>query len=293
MPRIVRGGTLYREMTYVLSRYQARPLLDARREAKATAITSLDLGLTTAEAALRSAGVLLPDGTLLAWALVEEIAASETACFAVEDGGTRKVQVFSEETGRVYTLYPTPGAPTMLVSGIPMHRVKGTDPISDTLAKVRAIAPIRGRVLDTATGLGYTAIEAARTADEVVTVEIDLAALEIARRNPWSQQLLGNPKIRQVIGDSFDVVHGLEDASFDIVIHDPPQFSLAGELYSLEFYRQLRRVLKSGGRLFHYIGDPESKMSGNITRGVIRRLAEAGFRNVTRRPEAFGVVARA
>jgi hypothetical protein len=177
----------------------------------------------------------------------------------------------------------------MLVSGIPMHRIKATDPIADTRAKVRTVAPVRGRVLDTCTGLGYTAIEAAKTADEVVTIELDPAALEVARANPWSRALFEDTTITQVAGDAFEVVPMLEGASFDIVIHDPPQFALAGELYSLEFYRQLHRVLKPRGRLFHYAGDPESKMSGNVTRGVIRRLEEAGFRTVKRRPAAFGV----
>jgi hypothetical protein len=50
-------------------------------------------------------------------------------------------------------------------------------------------------------------------------------------------------------------------------------------------------VLKPGGRLFHYIGSPESKSGGGVTRGVLRRLQQAGFRRVVRRAEAFGVVA--
>lgn len=275
----------------VISHYQAKPLLQARREGKALAVTSLDLGLTQVEVALDAEGVGLTDGERLPWAALEEVAANETGCFALEGGALTKIQVFSEETGRVYSLWPTSGAPTMLISGIPMHRIKGVEPREDTLRKIRAVGPVSGRVLDTATGLGYTAIEAAKTAWEVVTIELDPAALEIARSNPWSHDLFDNPKIRQVIGDSFDVVQTLEDASFDAVIHDPPLFSLAGELYSGEFYRQLFRVLKPSGRLFHYVGDPESKLSGGVTRGVIRRLHEAGFRRVVRRPEAFGVVA--
>ncbi len=279
-------------MPFVISHFQTRPLLDTRREGMPAAVTSLDLGLTQVEVTLGLEGVLLPDGQRLAWTAIEDVTDSETACFAVEDGATRKIQVFSEETSRVYSLYPTAGAPTMLVSGISMHRIKGTDPHADTLSKIRAAGPVTGRVLDTATGLGYTAIEAANTAEVVVTIELDPAALEVARQNPWSRALFDNAKIRQVIGDSFEVIQSFADASFDIVIHDPPLFSLAGELYSLEFYRQLFRVLKRGGRLFHYIGDPESKMSGGVTRGVLRRLPEAGFRRVVRRPEAFGVVAR-
>ena len=72
-----------------------------------------------------------------------------------------EVQVFSPETNRRYSLLATAGAPTMLVSGVQMHRTSGEDPWSDTLAKVRCVAPVVGRVLDTCTGLGYTAIVAA------------------------------------------------------------------------------------------------------------------------------------
>ena len=73
-----------------------------------------------------------------------------------------KIQFFSIDSGRAFSLYPTPAAPTMLISGIPMHRIKDTDPWSDTLTKVRALGPVRGRVLDTSLGLGYTAIALAR-----------------------------------------------------------------------------------------------------------------------------------
>ncbi len=100
-----------------------------------------------------------------------------------------------------------------------------------------------------------------------------------------------NPRITQHLGDSFDIVPQLADAKFSRVIHDPPAFNLAGYLYSGQFYAELFRVLERGGRLFHYIGDPASKSGHNITRGVVRRLQEAGFRRVLRRPRAFGVVA--
>ncbi len=75
------------------------------------------------------------------------------------------------------------------------------------------------------------------------------------------------------------------------VIHDPPMFKLAGHLYSQAFYQGLYRVLKRNGRLFHYVGDPDSRSGRNITRGVMKRLGEAGFSRVTGRPRAFGVVA--
>jgi uncharacterized protein len=236
-------------------------------------------------------GVLFPNGKRLGWHSIEKISKTEVNCYVMEDDTIRPIQVFSEYTNRVCSLMPTKGAPSMLIAGFVMHRIKDIDPMQDTLRKIAAISPIVGRVLDTATGLGYTAIESAKTADEVVTIELDPGAQAIARLNPWSQALFNTPKIRQIMGDAYEVVQTFEDGSFSRIIHDPPTFSLAGELYSGAFYQQLFRVLKRGGRLFHYIGDPNSKASGGVTKGALKRLQEAGFARVVRKPEAYGVVA--
>jgi predicted methyltransferase len=274
----------------VLSHRQVAPLLNAREEGQSAAVTSLDLGLTESEVRLEPEGVAFPYGQRLPWGGIEEIREGEPVCFVVQDGTVEKVQFFSEAFNRFYSLMATDRAPTMLLSGIPMHRIKGIDPHEDTLRKIRTIAPVTGRVLDTTTGLGYTAIEAAKTASEVVTIEIDPTVLEVARRNPWSQALFTRPNIRQVIGDSFEEIQGLEDEGFSRIFHDPPTFRLAGDLYSGAFYRQLFRVLKRGGRLFHYIGDLESALGSSVAKGAVRRLQEAGFRRVARHPEAFGLV---
>jgi predicted methyltransferase len=106
-----------------------------------------------------------------------------------------------------------------------------------------------------------------------------------------SQALFENPKITQLIGNSLDEVKKLEGGRFSCIIHDPPTITLAGELYSGEFYREAYRVLKPNGRMYHYIGDLDSKSGVRTTRGVLRRLAECGFNQVIRKPQAFGVVA--
>ncbi len=275
----------------VLSHIQTQPFLQAREAGQHRVEFSPDLGLTTVEAMIKPAGVRFLKGPSLSWDAIEKISASENNCFVIEDGAPRKIQLFSELTNLLYSLMPTRAAPTMLISGIPMHRIKGTDPYHDTLEKIKTVKPVVGRVLDTATGLGYTAIEAAKTADHVVTIELDPTALEIARLNPWSRALFDNPKITQRIGDSYDVIEEFDDQTFTRIIHDPPAFSLAGDLYSGEFYVELHRVLRRGGRLFHYVGNPESKSGSRVTRGVMRRLQEAGFSRIARRPRAFGVLA--
>jgi predicted methyltransferase len=275
----------------VLSHYQAKPLLAARRALLDMATISPDLNRTMVAVRLSERGVILPGGELLAWHDVARIAASENSCFLVTDGEIQPVQVFSETTNWMRSLYPTAGAPTTLVAGFPMHRIKDTDPYEDTLKKIAALAPVTGNVLDTTTGLGYTAIEAARTAQRVTTLELDPAALEIARLNPWSQDLFENPRIEVMIADAIERIREFADEAFTCVLHDPPTFSLAGELYSEDFYRQLYRVLAPRGRLFHYVGDPTSKLGRRMTTSVVQRLQESGFRRVIRKAEAFGVVA--
>src|SRR5438105_851698 len=111
-------------MPFVLSHFTVEPLIAARREGAISARISLDLGLTESVCTREPSGVRLPDGELLPWAAVEEIAATESACFAIEAGEARKVQFYSEELQRFYSLYPTRRAPTMMLSGIPMHRIK-------------------------------------------------------------------------------------------------------------------------------------------------------------------------
>lgn len=269
-----------------LSHYQASSLLDARRAGDSLARVSLDLNRTLTEVPVDAAGA-----AGIPWALVESVADDENGCFQIEAGQAVKIQAFSELTGRHISLYPTSGAPTMLVGGFPMHRIKGTDPWRDTEAKIRAAAPA-GRVLDTTTGLGYTAILAAQHATAVVTIELDPAAQTVARANPWSQPLFGDSRIEQRIGDSYDLIETFADGAFARIIHDPPTFALAGDLYSGAFYRQCRRVLAPGGRLFHYIGDPGSRSGAQVTRGVIRRLEEAGFVQIKPARQAFGVIAQ-
>jgi predicted methyltransferase len=275
----------------VLSHFQVSPLLVAKQHGHASATTSADLGISPVEARLDAEGVTFREGEHVSWASLEHIQSNPGACFQMQGGAPEPIRGFSELTGRYYSLYPTESAPTLLVGGFPMHRIKGTNPHLDTLSKIKAIAPVGGEVLDTTTGLGYTAIEAARTANHVTTVELDAVAQSIARLNPWSQALFADSKITCLIGDSFDVIEGFEPGAFSCIIHDPPTLSLAGDLYSGAFYRQALRVLKSKGKMFHYVGDPESQSGRRVTRGVVRRLQEAGFSRVRPAPSAFGMVA--
>ncbi len=274
----------------ILSYYQTQSLRQAKKTGMSSTIVSPDLGMSEIEVRIDEQGVIFGEQCLLDWQHIARIHDNPQACFKIIPDGIEKVQHFSEAFNRLYSLMPTTGAPTMLISGIPMHRIKGVDPMEDTLRKIKVAAP-KGQVLDTATGLGYTALLAARTSDHITTIELDPTALDIARQNPWSRALFESANITQRLGDSYDLLPEFEDNAFDRIIHDPPMFSLAGHLYSADYYRRLHRILKRNGRLFHYVGDPNSKSGRNITSGVLRRLQEAGFKRVIRKPRAFGVVA--
>lgn len=272
----------------IFSHYQTRPL--SISNTAAVIPLSTDLGLTAQTAKRTPEGWLLPDGQVLTFTQVDRINKEENGCFRLIDGELHKVEAFSDFTNRYYSLMPTPKSPTMLISGIPMHRIKDTTPLEDTTEKIRALAKPYGRILDTSTGLGYTAILAAHTADEVITIEFDPVVLKICHQNPWSRELFSNPKIIKLVGDSYDLADQFEDEHFNAVIHDPPTFNLAGHLYSKAIYDTFFRILKPNGRLFHYIGNPESKSGASVGRGVIERLRQAGFK-VTPKPRAFGVLA--
>lgn len=275
----------------ILSHMQLRPLVQARDEGQTEVMASLDLGRTQTAVTLSPTHLHLPNQTLT-WETLEPILKAENNCFTVQDGFIEKIIGFSELTNRVHTLCPTDHAPTMLVSGLTMHRIKGTNPTRDTQEKLKTIKPITGHVLDTCTGLGYTAIGAAQGgATTVITCELDPATIDICRQNPWSQALFDTPNLSQRMGDSTDLIETFADEQFDRVIHDPPFISFAGHLYAQEFYEQVHRVLKRKGKFFHYIGNPDSRSGSQTTRGVIDRLQKAGFKRVIRKPRAFGVLA--
>jgi len=74
-------------------------------------------------------------------------------------------------------------------------------------------------------------------------------------------------------------VASLPAAEFDALLHDPPRFGIAGELYSQTFYDHLARVLRRGGRLFHYTGSPNKLTTGrDVPREVAKRLEKSGFK---------------
>jgi uncharacterized protein len=172
-----------------------------------------------------------------------------------------------------------------------MHVTKNMTPMQDTEKKLKEILPLKGFVFDMCMGLGYTAIMASHHADFVFTCEKDANVIEVAMHNPWSKELFNNKKISIINTSSFEQVKLFKNGMFDAVIHDPPRLSFATELYSLEFYKEVFRVLKNKGKLYHYTGNPGSKnRKMDLAGNVMERLRKAGFGNVKR--AHFGVAAK-
>jgi predicted methyltransferase len=186
-------------------------------------------------------------------------------------------------------LVPTEwGPPTFEIDGVKMLPTRHVSPFEDARYKVALVEPHGRRVLDTCGGLGYFAaccIEAGAT--HVQSYEINPDVLWLRSLNPWSPAAVA--PLELIHADISQALAALPDRSFGAILHDPPRFGLAGQLYSQAFYDQLARVLQPGGRLFHYTGTPNRLTSGrDVPQEVAGRLRLAGFRT---RLEGDGVLA--
>jgi uncharacterized protein len=199
-------------------------------------------------------------------------------------------QAAARYAGALYKLVPTEwGPPTFEIDGIKMLPTARVSPWEDAREKVQLIEPRGKTILDTCGGLGYFAAWCvAQGARQVLSFEKSPEVLWLRSLNPWSPQPGG--ALRLTEGDIAQAIGPLPDASVDAILHDPPRFGIAGELYSQAFYGQLARVLRRKGKLFHYTGAPNRLTSGrDVPNEVAKRLRAAGFEA---RLRGDGVLAR-
>ncbi len=258
-----------------ITRWVAEEILDGLSRGLGSIETTLDLGLSREKIVLEKEGVILR-GQLIRY---DEL--RETRYDRVYEVYENKLNEIVLRDRHIYILKPVSkeDAPTLEIDGIHMHRIKDVTPWIDSLMKVKVAKVSRGHVvLDTCMGLGYTAIHSLlRGARKVYTIEVDENVIEITMHNPWSRRL-GDERVEVIKADATKAIHYFRDEMFDRIIHDPPRFSSrTGDLYSLEFYRELYRVLKPHGILFHYTGEPGVHGGPKIVKGVGDRLRKAGF----------------
>ncbi|MCK4810187.1 MAG: spermine synthase [Candidatus Omnitrophica bacterium] len=210
-------------------------------------------------------------------------------CYMLEKTKFSPMAFFSEDTKKFYKLIPTSDWPSLAIGSVPMHKICLGSPYQDTLQKIELIKP-RGKVLDTCTGLGYTAILASETSDKVMTFEKDENVLFLAKLNPFSKKLFekGNIELKQA--DISEYISRFGDNYFHAVIHDPPTFKLSPPLYHLDFYKELFRVLKNKGRLYHYVPLYKVKTGFNFPLRVKNRLKQAGFKILKFMPQKNAIL---
>ena len=277
-----------------LTKDLVRELLTFSKLGLSKAMVSLDLGLTETCVRINAETVHVSDGgvELDLKYVAKVVRKADLVYFLDVKRDTLEPIAMVSSEGNYYKLRNVDRgkAPTLEINGIHMHNILDTDPWEDSARKV-AIAKVRGgRVLDICTGLGYTAINSYMRGADVVTIEKDPYVLKIAELNPWSRKLSAR-SIKILLGNAVNVVERLKNGYFDAVIHDPPRFSLAGELYSKGFYQVIFEKLKEGGYMFHYTGSPGKRRGISFQKGVVNRLRYAGF-EIVKVYKDYGVLAR-
>ncbi len=235
-----------------------------------TFVCSLDLGRSRSSVTVDQPGWSF-EGQAFPW--VEDI--RERTVYYWTGQSFEPVARFS---GSLVKLVPTEwGPPTFEIDGIKMLPTAEVSPWDDARRKVELIRPRGSVILDTCGGLGYFAAWClAGNARQVVSFEKNPDVIWLRSINPWSPG--GDSRLALEQADVTERIGTLPTESVDAMLHDPPRFGRAGELYSLAFYEQLARVLKPRGRLFHYTGAPNRLGSGrNVAVEVARRLGNAGF----------------
>ena len=187
-------------------------------------------------------------------------------------------------------LVPTDwGPPTFEIDGIKMLPTARVSPYADAQRKVELIQPRGKAILDTCGGLGYFAAWClAGGARQIASFEKNADVIWLRGLNPWSPDA-ADSALALTCGDIVEHSAALPAQSFDAILHDPPRFGIAGELYSQAFYDRLAQLLKRRGVLFHYTGTP-NKLTSNrdVPQEVAGSLRRAGF---TTRFEGDGVLA--
>ncbi len=247
-------------------------LLTARRTGATAVECSLDLERTQTTVTVGAAGWVWQDREYP----FLETCRDRTIYYWTDDG----FEPVSRFTTALIKLVPTEwGPPTFEIDGIKMLPTAQVSPWADAERKVGLIQP-RGKViLDTCGGLGYFAAWCLQgQAKQVQSYEKNPDVLWLRSLNPWSPQIGPGLTLTLTQGDITQEIALLPAASVDAILHDPPRFGIAGELYSQVFYDQLARVIKRRGKLFHYTGSPNKLTSGrDVPDEVAKRLQRAGF----------------
>ena len=285
---------MVKEKDIILSGYHLQWISDRIKGGAASGKVSLDLGISESEFTFDKKEVSFPgyDATLDS-SVIKKILRkrSRSDCFLLRGNSLPVwIYLFSDEHGVVKLYEPKMDwPPTLFINGSYMHTVGASKPTEEAFKKANSLKGINGVVFETGFGLGYSSIWLRKFgAKRVVACEISPDVLEVARLNPWSREAFTDKSIELNIADVAEFIKTLPSSSMDGILHDPPNFNKFEYLYSAAFYADAYRVLRPGGRMYHFIGTKNSE-NARIYNNVAKNMRASGFSRIS--PSYRGIIA--
>ena len=263
----------------ILSSQQLREINQAIQDEKDYIELSFDLNYSgkKEKVMLFEKGIILKENKIE----IPEIKVKDKSCYLILEDTLERTQYFSGNG--IYKLIPTSFRPILQISGTSMHKQAFVERIESE--------KLQGKVLDSGTGLGYTAIAASETAKKVVTIEFDKMVCDIQKINPYSQKLFINEKIKLIQGDLTQAIRNFQEKEFDSIVLDGGTPKSSGHFFSLENYQQVFRILKNNSKLYHYVPNPHIHRGKDFAERIMRLLKKAGFSVLERNKEGSYLIA--
>lgn len=265
-------------MKYITSSQELMKINDAIKKGKSEIEISLDLGKTLSKVQISADEITLPNNTKIKPIKVKD---KDKTCYIIEKNKFVKLQFFSNETNKLYKLIPTSFRPILKISATSMHKM----PFVEKIKKLK----LKGKILDSGTGLGYTAIAASQHSKQVITIEWDPNVIEISKLNPYSEELFTKNNIKQINADFTKEVKKFKNNEFDNIILDAGTIHQSGNFFSTNNYKEVYRVLMLGGKLYHYLPQSGIKRGRDYIGEIIKRLKTLGFKNIQRDEESSSI----
>jgi len=167
-----------------------------------------------------------------------------------QDGPTGRIAVWESDPPRLMSF---------LVNGKP----DGSNGLSDLYTQIGSVhfaalshpAPHRALVIGLGTGISAGSLARHREVGEIRVLEIEPAMLAVARLfREHNGGVLDDPKVRVSLDDARHFLE-IDDSRWDLVFSEPSNLFVSGmvNLYTVEFYRAVRRRLAPGGMFLQWI----------------------------------------
>jgi spermidine synthase len=110
---------------------------------------------------------------------------------------------------------------------------------------------------------------------DVVDISSEIVDLSLEYFEPYNHGLGNDERVRFHLDDGRHFVERSRDASYDVVSMEPPPPTADGvfSLYSLEFYEEVRRILRDGGVFIQWL--PLYRVTPLDLKGILRTQSDA------------------